>query len=362
MLIYLITILFLFALSALETFFKMNRISRSILFAAAFLMIVLQVGLRWETGTDWPAYYNHFKALDVFLSDRHLINLYEIGYKTMVWIIRLFTDQYFVFLLAHAAIYYYLVMTSLEKYTPYLFLSLLLFYTSTMGMLGANRMLIALAICLFSLRFAKERKPVKFFVLIFIAMNFHLTSVLFAIYYFLNRDIKAVSLILILSLCFLLGNIQFPVWLFSFFGNLFGPLAAAKVNIYLQETKSFSFTHDLPVTGLIKRIVFLFLFYYNRKILIAKVPYYNLMLNGYIVGIGIYFLFAGSLLIMISRGSLLFNVMEPFLLSCQLLILKNDANKLIGLFLILALSVILFFQSIESYPELFIPYKSIIGN
>lgn len=362
MAIYIFTIIILFVFALLEAYYKLNSNSRRLLFFIAYSILVLQVGLRWETGTDWNQYLTHFKLFNGLSTKYPYLILFEYGYSLFVMIVKLFTSQYSVFLLLHAVIYYFIIFKSFQRYTPYLFLSLMLFYTLSMGMMGSNRQLIALAICLYSLRYIVENKPVKFFILIFVAINFHMTSILFIVYYFINREIKPHLLIIILTIAIISGTFQLPMVLFLFFGNLIGGIAAQKALIYANDAKDVLLEYKLSVIGLLKRVIFLSVFYFNRKKISEELPYYNLMLNGYIIGIAIYFMFASSLLIMVSRGSIFFNIMEPLLIASQLVLFKKNRNKFIIIGVLLVFSILFFFQSIETYPELFLPYKGIFIN
>jgi hypothetical protein len=76
----------------------------------------------------------------------------------------------------------------------------------------------------------------------------------------------------------------------------------------------------------------------------------------------IYFLFASSLLILVNRGSLYFNIMESLLISCQLLVFNRNKDKAYVLIVLFLVSIILLFQSIAAYQELFIPYKGLFYN
>jgi len=86
------------------------------------------------------------------------------------------------------------------------------------------------------------------------------------------------------------------------------------------------------------------------------------MLNGYIVGIAFYFLFADSLLIMVSRASLFFNVMEPLLIASQICLFAKKENKMAIITVLMIFSFFFFFQSITTYSDLFLPYKGIFIN
>ena len=362
MTIYILTILSLITFSILEIYFDLSLTKRKWIFFIAYLILVLQVGLRWETGTDWIPYLVHFENITDFASTSPFLTGFEYGYSICVWLVKLILPDYSFFLLLHAVIYYFLIFKSFKRYTPYLYLSLLMFYTLSMGLMGSNRQLIALAICIYALRYVIEKKPIKFFLLIALAISFHTTSFLFIIYYFLNRDIKPRAFILILCCSFVIGMSDFPSILFSNIGNLIGGQAAIKVYVYLEGAKDTLAEYKLSIIGILKRFIFLSIFYYNRKYLREKLIYYNILLNGYIIGIAFYFLFAHSLLIMVSKGSLYFNIMEPLLIASQICLLKRKDNRAFAIVILLVFAFLFFYQSITIYPDLFLPYKGIFIN
>jgi hypothetical protein len=362
MTIYLCTILLLFMFSVLETNYNLSVNRKKWMFFIAYSVLVIQVGLRWETGTDWNPYLAHFENITDFASTSPFLNGFEYGYSILVWLVKLISPEYTLFLLLHAIIYYLLIFKSFQRYTPYLYLSMMMYYTLSMGMMGSNRQLIALGICIYALRFVIEKKPIFFLLLIILAICFHTTAFLFIIYYFLNRNIKPLTLILILFLSFVIGKTQLPNIIFSNIGDLIGGKAAIKVFQYLQGAADTLSEYKLSIIGLLKRVIFLTIFYYNRKKISEKLIYYNTILNGYIVGIAFYFLFGPSLLVMVSKGSLYFNIMEPLLIASQFCLLKRKENKAISIAVLLIFAFFFFYQSITTYPDLFLPYKGIFIN
>ena len=360
MIIYFLTILILFAFSFLEDNYRVTSGLKKSMIYFSYFILVSQVGLRWETGTDWMSYYNHFSLFSnftsLFLSD------FEYGYGLFVWLIKSIFPYYSIFLLFHAIIYYFLIFKSFKRYTPNLYLSLLLFYTLSMGVMGSNRQLIALAICIYAVKFIIDKKPFVFLLLIFLAVLFHTTALIFVIYYFLNRNIKPVPFLSILVFAFIIGKTQLPLLIFSGLGNLVGGQISYRTFAYTEGAKDVLSNASLSIIGLLKRLVFLSIFYYNRKYLRERLIYYNILLNGYYIGLVIYFLFASSLLIIVNRGSVYFTIMEPLLIASQMLMLKGKDTKLVGLIILLVFSIFFFFQSIATYPDLFIPYKGIFIN
>jgi len=360
MTIYFFTILVLFVFSLIEeNFISTIGLKNSMIFIC-YILLVLQVGLRWETGTDWEPYLNNFEDTSDFISV--LLSKFEYGYGISVWIFKLLSSNYTLFLLLHAIIYYLLIFKSFQRYSTNLFLSLMLYYTLSMGIMGSNRQLIALAICLYAIRFVIEKKPLLFFLFVVFASFFHTTALFFVIYYFIDREINIFVFTLILGGSFIIGKTQLPYFLFSKLGEIFGGHFLEKTSAYSDMVTDMSMEAKLSLIGLAKRLVFLLFFYYNRKILSEKLIYYNVMLNGYFVGIVIYFLFADTLLIMVNRGSLYFNIMESLLIASQMCLLKGKDIKLISIFVLLICSFFFLSQSILSYPDLFNPYKGLFIN
>lgn len=360
MTIYIFTILILFIFSLLEGNYSLSPNLKNTLIFISYFILVFQVGLRWETGSDWNPYLNNFEESSNFLSV--ILSPFEFGYSISVWIFKLFSSDYSLFLLLQAIIYYFLIFKSFHRYSTNLFLPLMLYYTISMGMMGSNRQLIALAICLYAVRFIIEKKPLIFFLFVLIASFFHTTALFFVIYYFLNRKVNINAFFLILFGSFIIGKTQLPLFLFSKFGNLIGGHFLDRTTAYSDTATDILSEAKLSLIGLVKRLVFMFFFYYNSKILREKLVYYNLMLNGYFVGIVLYFLFADTLLIMVNRGSLYFNIMESLLIASQICLLKDKDVKIIGIAILFIFSIFFFFQSIAAYPDLFIPYKGIFIN
>jgi len=361
--IYIGTLLVLLLFSFLELRGDFSLRQEKVIRYILFLLLVLQAGLRWETGTDWYSYFDNFnytnEVTDVIFAIQAGV---EPGYGFFVLFIKQLTQSYSVFLVIHALIYYFLIFSANKKLSPFPYISLIVFYASTLGFLGSNRQLIALAICLYALQYVLEKKAIKFFLLIGLAFLFHTTAILFCVFYFLNRNIKKNLIIVGLVLAFVIGKTNFPLMLFSYVGGLLGGVNLLKAEFYAEGAKTVLSENALNLFGLIKRILFILLFLWNYKFLSSKLKYYKLLFNGYVFGLFFYFLFSSTLLILVSRGSLYFNVMECFLLSSQFLILKKRIEKFYFLILLFTVSVFLLFQSIAIYVDLFIPYKGIFIN
>ncbi|GGA63258.1 polymerase [Flavobacterium palustre] len=358
--IYICTIVLISLFALVELRCKLTNVEYKFMYSILYVLIVLQIGLRWETGTDWMSYYNNFQdTVDIDIVLVNSVIGFEIGYGFFTFLIRSLTNNYTIFLLFHAIIYYYLIFQANKKLSPFPFLSLLLFYVTNIGVLGSNRQLLALAICLYSLKFAIERKAVKFFILVFIAFLFHTTAIIFIVYYFLYRDLKKYQIISVLLLAFIIGKTSLPNVLFSGVGNFLGGASLSKVDVYSEIGTG---GDSLTLVGLIRRLLYFILFFVNYDAIVSKFKEYKILFNGFLFGLCFYFLFSSSLTILVNRGSLYFNVMEVFLIASQLLLFTVKADRKYIVLIVFAYSIYLFFQSISVYSDLFLPYKGIFIN
>ena len=361
--VYIFTLILIFILGFFDLRMDLTDTQRNLMIFSLYVFLVIQIGLRWETGTDWNMYIINFEETDDYgMVLLNTLTGFEIGYGTFAFAINKVFNNYSVFLVLHALIFYWGIFRMAKKYSPYFFISIMFYYANNLGIVGANRQLLAIVICLWSLEYVFKRKVYHFFATVFFATLFHTTAFLFSIYYFLNRNFKTITVFLVLIGSFIIGKTGLPFYIFSKFGGLFGELASFKANYYSDTAQDALSDGGLGIAGLIKRILFVVIFTINYSYLSEKLSYYKLLYNGYVFGLAIYFLFASSLLIFVSRGSLYFNIMESLLISCQFLVFYKAMDKVYIYFVLLLISIVFLYQSIATYPDLFNPYKSLFYN
>ena len=361
MLIYVITYIIFLFFSTFEIYKKLDKKVQNLFYLILFIFLVFQMGLRWETGTDWNSYIDNFN--ETINIENVILNVLlgiEIGYGFLVFAFKQFSNNYSIFLLIHAIIFYLFIFNSFKKYSNFPILSLLLFYSLTIGLLGSSRQLLALSICIFSIRYIINRNYKLFFVLIFFAFLLHTSALFFSIAYFLYKDINKYLILLLLLFAILIGFTTLPSMAFNYFGSFIGESARIKSEFYFDKINYSE--QKLSIFGLIRRILYFIIFFFVYKRISVKYIYYKLFFNLYTIGIIFYFLFANSLLILVNRGSVYFNLMECFLLSSLLICCKQKYQIVIMLLLLYFMSIVNFYQSISAYPDLFLPYKGIIIN
>lgn len=358
--IYFYFILVLFIISSIEIYQDSSLIYKKNKSTFLFLIYVISVviiGLRWETGTDWLPYLEMFKQSFSLKNIVTISGIVEPGYLFLNWLCYNIYPEYSFFLLIHAIIFYFLIIYGLNKLTIYPVTTFLFIFCSTLGVMGSNRQLLAMALVFYFLTWAIQKRKAFIFVIIG-AMQFHTTAFLTSSFYFLNRRIKTIYLIIILVIALIIGFTDLPGKLFILIGGGLGEATLNKTKIYSSEVVD----DKLSLLGVIRRVIYLSLFLVLRKKIEKKYYYYNFFLNGYLVSSIIYLMFSNSLIILVNRGSLYFNILEGILLTSVFIILKKHDTKLLYLLFLLILSIVSLYQSISAYPELFDPYKGIWYN
>lgn len=356
--IYFIFIFILFVCSLFEVFdLILVQRQRNRLLLFVYCLAVVLIGTRWETGTDWNNYLRMYEESYSLRNSFAFSTFVEFGYLILNWACYYIYPNYSFFLFVHALIYYYLIIYGLRKITKYPITTFLFIFCSTIGVLGSNRQLLAIALIFYFISLAIEKKRV-FFLIILAAMQFHTTALLTASFYFINRRIRVINILIILIIAGLIGLTDLPGKIFEFVGGGLGEGASYRTEVY----SSGEVDEELSLIGLFRRISYVILFLVLRNKIEVKWKYFNFFLNGYLLGIILYLAFANSLIILVNRGSLYFNILEGILFTSVFLILRKNDSKFLYLIFLVFLSILLFFQSISPYPDLFDPYKSLWYN
>lgn len=333
--------------------------NKSVLFflGISIFWLVLHDGLRWEIGTDWDSYYN-------FFINNEAAAHYEIGYTIVTRVFRAFTDSYTLYLLAQALFTYIILYHFIKSYSVYPEMSLCIFYCTMIGLMGSNRQLIAIAICLMSVKYVIYRSLPKFLICLLVACCFHTTSMVFVLTYFLyNIKLKyyyvwgIIALCIIINLAGLINNIPFIEYAVFLDSN-----SAEKLSFYANNDSLSGFS----IFGTLKRCLIISAALYCKP---KSAKVYNLFLNMYIVGTVIYTLFIGSILgIMAGRGAVYFNISEiillPYIFYFIYIKMGHRISKTIWLIFFIFL-IYMMYRDMLSYViaydlNIYTPYKSVL--
>ncbi|MGJ1262801.1 EpsG family protein [Sphingobacterium spiritivorum] len=327
---------------------------------SARLILILVIGLigfRWQTGTDWDPYYQFFRTTygrDFFAKDSYM----DYGYVLFNNFVYLINNSYTSLLLIHAIVFYYCIYRSYKFFTPYVILSFFLYVTITYGMTGSNRQLLAVALGFMALVNYLKENYIKAAIFLGLAFLSHSSSLLLLCYPFFNRKIQVKYIIIVFIVGFALGQSGVISNLFSFVGGGLDEASDSKVDAYMNYSDS---TTSLSVIGILRRVVTVFLLLYFSKSLRRRYQYFDLCLNSYLFTVLAFGMFS-AVPIIAGRGMLFFNVMEPILLVYLVSLLDKYKLEKIGYAVMCVLIIFFFFQSINLFPDLFLPYKGIFIN
>jgi hypothetical protein len=363
--VYLLFYIWFFVLAVLEVTKDLKRY-RNVLAFFSFVFLAFFTGLRWETGTDWFSYKALFDNLE--LDWTFLLNVYsfDLGYVVLNAIVRLFTDDYTLFLLIDSFIAVGIVSWFLKKYSPNPNISLFVFYNAffVAQFMGSNRRIISLGAGLFVFYFVHEKKYKKYAVWQTLAFLFHRSSIMLFLSWFIPRKRFATKQILvILLLCLIIGVMQLPFKVVEILGEALSGFSSNaivdKMLFYSENSDDVIPENTNPVIlmtlSVIKRSVFIMFYLYvikkNKGVLDSISDYF---LNIYVVGFAIYLLF---------NGSPIFQMLSTYFTFIEIALIgrfwsyTDIRTKFIFLGILLFYGFFQLLSSLNAYPELYIPYK-----
>lgn len=354
--IYFLVIFFLFIVSFLDLFNSKFEKYRNLVWIICLILFILHDGLRWETGTDWLNYFLYF-------SDRSQVAYlkFEPLYILLNSIIKSISSNYTIFLIVHSTILYLLIFKSVKDYSKNYIFSIFCYYCLMLPYLGMNRQIIAIAICMYSIRYVVEKDVFKFIITIIIASLFHYSALVFLIVYFVNNQWSNRSYILLLGLSAAISLSGVLNMIPDGFFDLFGD-KLAKAGTYLNMYKS----SDLIVVvfAILRRILWVVIVLLFADYIKDKNKYYYVLFNTYFIGVCLYIIFNNSAFqFFVGRGILYFGVFEIFIIPYILTIFKRkNASQAIFFVLISLYLVVIMTKGISNYSDLFYPYKGVFIN
>lgn len=332
------------------------------LFVIFVLWLILYEGLRWQIGTDWDNYYNAFMQYE---DDSHM----DAGYMLFNKVIFNIYPSYTFFLLVFSTFVYCVIACFFRKFSPIPLVSLCWYYCGMVGVMGCNRQILAMAICLLSLRFVQERNLIKFLVVILIAMSFHLTALTFVpVYFFYERNYDSKVILAIVIIAFLIGLLKLvdKLQVIQYLALIDATTGHTSFEGYVGSFARQGI--ETSVIGSFKRILYIFLFLSQRKNIRNKL--YDFFVLTYIYGCIIYLIFNGSCIqLLAGRGTMYFNVFEMLIIPYFLKYNKYfnvQMNKLVWV-LFYALAFYLMQRDMQVYYlidgyDIFRPYHSVFQS
>lgn len=248
-----IYIIVIFLLIILFLRYDIQGKTKNFVFWYRFVLVafILIAGLRWRLGVDTPNYLSNFYYVYPTL-DKFSFAEYGLGndpfYALINSIVKTLGGRFFIVQLIHTSIVNVLIFKYIKKHSSYFFTCVFLYfvtfyYAFNMEIMRAS---ISVVICLFAYDYILDKKWLKGYLLLCLALMFHLQTIvmfILPIFFFLRLNKIGIAMI-------------FGAFIFAFFVNaLFGEYltllnsvsekGAEKADLYLNSEKYGDQTHNL---------------------------------------------------------------------------------------------------------------------
>lgn len=377
--IYYILLVILIVTTILFDFFKVKpEFIEKEIFVLLGICLFFMAAFRYDIGYDYLSYSKIFNSVKT--SGQDFLRLYkQMAYEPLffllMYICRFFSFEVFVFIVSAICVLpkvYYIYKVDTNKY-----LMLLCYYCSVFLSfdMGIIRQGMSFSIILISVKYIRERKPIKFVIVVFLASLFHTTSIMFLFAYLLGvKETKDKTIIIGIVASFALSMMTNQGILYDAFTDvaLKIPIIGNKIadSIYFYKTASQYAGQGLSAGGIINTTLLKRAFVMIVLIVIRRfneykdnseknISVFNISMNCYFLSILFIGLLSGNGIIA-SRGTY---VLYMFQIPCFGLATGGDKSKNTYHILLLILSVSLFyftFHGLVNDPiESYLPYRTI---
>jgi len=337
-------------------FYNIKRYQAIFILFLIGIALILFSGLRYDTGFDYFNYKNNFI---LFKKGQGIFNKsFEPGFSLLVIILNKLRANYQWVLIISAILAVTLKLAFIKKYSPYIFLSVLLYYSRVylFNDLGQIRQGIALGIILWSLVYLLERRFIKFTLVVLLASLFHVSALIFfPVYFLVNHKFNKIYLFIILIISYLLGNIDFKNILSDLLSSL--PwFISGKLSYYLSIENRIGLTFSA-----LFRILIVILYMFVEKDIQCDNSFKNTVFNLYYVGV-IFYLSLNSLPQLAGRGSNYYQEFEILLIPLIITGFKKAYYFKFAFVLFICFYSLWGLYTTTHYDiHSYIPYKSILN-
>lgn len=150
----------------------------------SYFILTLPLAFRYNTGADYMSYVNIYKNVEMFGIQAVKMTNTELGYVFLNYLcVKIFNDYQSIFMVT-AIITNYFFYKAITYESKNINLGLAIFtygFASYFFEYGILRNMLGISIAFYALRFIFEKKPVKYFIFITIAVLFHNSLIIFYI-------------------------------------------------------------------------------------------------------------------------------------------------------------------------------------
>ena len=359
MLIYYLFFLAIFFLSFLEINIE-KKVELRIVFWVIAGVLVIMAALRYKTGFDIDAYRAIFDFVDYSNFSESLI---EPGSFLVIVLIHTLGLNFQFYLFSYALVAVLLKFRFFAQYSPYLFLSALIYFPIgfLINELGQIRHGLAIGIVLIAFGYLFQNKTKWFFIYSTLAIFFHLSAfIVLPVYFFVNRNIKSAYLILSIYILSGLLFIDSRPFLLSILDYVPIPAIQSKMTLYLYS-EEFGSPLGFNFSFVLRFIIFIVLVYFKEPGE-QKFFFYKKLIWLYYYGILLYIVF-NSVSDFAIRTSVYFKTLDCLILPCIITLGKTRKEKVVlwSIFVLYAFYSLYKLLSDPATAKAFIPYRTIFS-
>lgn len=296
----------IFLILAIGSYLEIYRYEakQSIFMWVAAVLIIFAVGFRDGVGADYPVYkqlYSDF-AIYVNFSDVFDKALFRANKLDIEWLFVLINKIFFLFGFKFYAVTFVMILiavtlkfTTIYENVPYPTLAALFYFMPIMFFedSGQMRQGIGIAISVFSFRYIKERRLMMFLLMMYLALAFHKTSIVFLPAYWLVKiPLNRTRIFWILILALLTS----PLELYRVFGGLFDSISPADVSSaytgYLDD-RYYGTQVETGLTDIVKIFFIAIIIRFNDEAC-EEVWWYEYMRNLAVCGLAMFYFFRAN--------------------------------------------------------------------
>lgn len=332
------------SLALLALVFDFSKTSKSFQLFLRFTLVgvlALFSGTRvgWSDQDGYLWIFDMVAPLPVFVSGQTFVE-YRIEYFYLLFnsIVKCFTENPMYLFISVAFFVVALNLRSLKKYSPYFFLSVLVYYSNYyyVGTMTAMRQGMSAAVIFFGMAFLVEKRWTAFFITIGVATLFHFSAI-FVLFGFLLYRLNFSSRILFFLVIgsFILGFIS-PIshWLFGHFVGLGDLSPQIQTGLSYLEDQDQGFALGVLRPTSLKQLMICLLAIKYRDFLVTKLKYYNVLFVFYCAATMWRFVF-NDIAVLAARVGGLLSIGEPVIVVSFLLLFKPEHRRWIALWIVL---------------------------
>lgn len=323
--------------SSLEMFIVKKK--QLYIFLAAALLMIIAVGLRANAGADYPIYRDLYGGFGILTGYDQVLHkaLFMEAQEEIEWLYvfinKILFDlglPFFFVTLTMAIIAVVLKGKTMYENLDYPLLGLFFYFMPVMFFedSGQMRQGIAIGICIYSFKFIKERRLLPFLLLMYIALGFHKTSIVFIpAFWIVKIPMNSLRIFLVLLLAVVLS----PLSLHEYFGSFLGSLTPTDVSKaytgYMQDAQNGAEV-EAGLNDIIKVLLIIILIRYD-KAACEKVPYYEYMRNLAVFGLFLFYFMRTNAIFAVRLPGAYIDFLTFFCMPSILYAVKEDVRKML---------------------------------